>query len=445
MPPVQGSAEAGSVEPFHVAVTETQQSTETPLMAYQTQHTRIVPAIALAYTTHFVGEFLGASYTQMRHALEAGSGGAGAISAMHGLSSALKAVLSETASAALEDCRRCCGGQGYMLASGLPGIVTTYVHVATAGGDTYVLTQQAYKQLVAARMGMATKGGDPYAVHSMAYLSPDAPALPELGAEIDWSDPVTLVTVLRRLAAAGTDDVAGTVQALMAGGLQGAGLGEDTSPLSFAQACMHVQVAGLEPVWAHTLGVMLEVASRSIGSVLDSVSPSEPWVARLPSLDVAGHDVGLDIPAAVAGADSVQATARGEVTAEFADGDSTVMTRLLCVFGLHSILAQEASALRLGVLTPAQTRAARQAWLVACRELVPLTQELVDALDVPQAAHGSVLSLGGDAVFEALWASAQAEPLNSPEHKARTRNTIQEITALGKTLLHGSSIGDSKL
>lgn len=49
---------------------------------------------------------------------------------------------------ALDDCRKCCGGHGYSLSSGIPEMWTAFTHMETAeGGEANVFVFGANKML----------------------------------------------------------------------------------------------------------------------------------------------------------------------------------------------------------------------------------------------------------------------------------------------------------
>ncbi len=403
------------------------------VMHYQTQHTRVCTAIALAHATHAVADFLGASHQQLTCMLSGAQADstsdadkASAISALHGLASGVKAVLSEVASAAIESCRRCCGGHGYMQAGGLAGVFAAYVHVATAGGDTYVLTQQAYKLLTGAHLGMGPREGGQYACHTQLYLSQPFVSTASarrsdlqhasmksahdttLGGAIHvngplWlSHPVALVLALRRVAVRCTSEVGSTISQLMEGGTAAAGLGDSTPPLSFTQACAAVQVMGLDAVWAHVMSVMMEVAMRRTAQVLLHALPvhgpaaphSDQWWAHLQFLGQDAAVGALSVPAAVEASPVVQAATQSAPHQALTPHDALVATRTLMVFGLHCMLSLAPAAMRTGVVAPAEAGQCRTAWTTLCSALVPDALPLLDALALPDRSLPGYLGRG---------------------------------------------------
>eukprot|EP00953_Heterococcus_sp_UTEX-ZZ885_P015784 8894-Heterococcus_DN1.PRE.4 len=50
----------------------------------------------------------------------------------------------------IEDCRKCCGGHGYLAASGLPELLGDYLQNCTVEGENHMLTQQTVRHLLKA-------------------------------------------------------------------------------------------------------------------------------------------------------------------------------------------------------------------------------------------------------------------------------------------------------
>ena len=59
-----------------------------------------------------------------------------------------KAFLSNSSIIAIEQCRRSCGGHGYMMISGLPTLYTNYIPKVTYDGENNILAIQAIKYLI---------------------------------------------------------------------------------------------------------------------------------------------------------------------------------------------------------------------------------------------------------------------------------------------------------
>ncbi|KAF8889607.1 acyl-CoA oxidase [Infundibulicybe gibba] len=66
----------------------------------------------------------------------------------HITTAALKAYATQIAADGCEDARKCCGGHGYSVLSGLPEIVSVVTPMATLEGENYVMYQQTARYLV---------------------------------------------------------------------------------------------------------------------------------------------------------------------------------------------------------------------------------------------------------------------------------------------------------
>lgn len=60
----------------------------------------------------------------------------------HAATSSLKSMCTSVTAAGIEDCRRACGGHGFLQSSGLPEHLNTYLQACTVEGENHMLTQQ---------------------------------------------------------------------------------------------------------------------------------------------------------------------------------------------------------------------------------------------------------------------------------------------------------------
>lgn len=86
---------------------------------------------------------------------------------LHATSAGLKAFGTEMACNGLEEARRCCGGQGYSMASGIAGIVLDYLPNVTYEGDRLPMALQTARALVGVLAGKVKAMG------TFAYLVED--------------------------------------------------------------------------------------------------------------------------------------------------------------------------------------------------------------------------------------------------------------------------------
>ncbi|KAF5759747.1 putative acyl-CoA oxidase, acyl-CoA dehydrogenase/oxidase and middle domain superfamily [Helianthus annuus] len=88
---------------------------ETQVIDYKTQQSRLFPLLASAYAFRFVG---------------------------------LKSITTTATADGIEECRKLCGGHGYLVSSGLPELFAVYIPACTYEGDNVVLLLQVARFLV---------------------------------------------------------------------------------------------------------------------------------------------------------------------------------------------------------------------------------------------------------------------------------------------------------
>lgn len=119
----------------------TYKSAERQIIDYQVQRFRIFRQIALAYAIKFTGAWMLNRFKD----LEAGDHKLKNLEILPEIaatSGGLKALCTFLVSEGIEDCRKCCGGNGYLMASGLAPLAANYVWQTTAEGDWIILMLQ---------------------------------------------------------------------------------------------------------------------------------------------------------------------------------------------------------------------------------------------------------------------------------------------------------------
>ena len=80
---------------------------------------------------------------------------------IHASSAGLKGLCCKLASDGMEDCRKCCGGHGYLLASGIAASWADYVWQATAEGDLVVMLLQTARFQLKSLDALRATGASP--------------------------------------------------------------------------------------------------------------------------------------------------------------------------------------------------------------------------------------------------------------------------------------------
>eukprot|EP00002_Diphylleia_rotans_P004624 TRINITY_DN1348_c0_g1_i1.p1 TRINITY_DN1348_c0_g1~~TRINITY_DN1348_c0_g1_i1.p1 ORF type:complete len:675 (-),score=147.76 TRINITY_DN1348_c0_g1_i1:168-2192(-) len=147
---------------------------EQAVLNYGTQQYRLFPLLATSYVLFFTGQKFQSLFNKLNEDLKRDPNDPTVVpilNEMHVNLSGLKSLCTSIASDGIEECRKCCGGHGYSLSSGLGELFVDYVHTTTAEGDNYMLTQQTSRFLLK-EFGKSLQGkADPAIAGSMiGYL-----------------------------------------------------------------------------------------------------------------------------------------------------------------------------------------------------------------------------------------------------------------------------------
>ncbi|GMH52997.1 hypothetical protein TrRE_jg6324 [Triparma retinervis] len=134
---------------------------EVQILNYVQQQHRLFGHLASSYCFWIGGRAILKRLKETERELVEGSGKVrkGDMGDLHASLSALKAYCSGAAADGIEDCRKACGGHGYLVASGFPELLTTYLQNPTVEGDNHMLPQQVCKVLLKL-LRSAVEGGE---------------------------------------------------------------------------------------------------------------------------------------------------------------------------------------------------------------------------------------------------------------------------------------------
>lgn len=152
---------------------------ELQVLDYTTQQYRMFPLIAASYCFFFTGKIvLDKLYSIEAKLQQKKPVTKQQVTDIHASTSALKSYTTTVAADGMEDLRKACGGHGFLMCSGLPELITTYLQNPTVEGDNQMLPQQVVKVLIklvqAVQSGGDLKG---YADCDSADLLPSIEAL----------------------------------------------------------------------------------------------------------------------------------------------------------------------------------------------------------------------------------------------------------------------------
>jgi acyl-CoA oxidase len=122
---------------------------ELQILDYKQQQHRIFPLLAASYCFFLTGEIVLKRLRDIEQKLLSNQSVTKAeVTDIHASSSALKSYTTTVTADGIEDCRKACGGHGFLQCSGLPELLTTYLQNPTVEGDNHMLPQQVLKVLL---------------------------------------------------------------------------------------------------------------------------------------------------------------------------------------------------------------------------------------------------------------------------------------------------------
>ncbi|KAG7397631.1 hypothetical protein PHYBOEH_000390 [Phytophthora boehmeriae] len=148
---VQGRKSKDSAKSISESESEVALTNEHQVLDYQNQQHALLPLVALAYAANFAGRAMIAMHddalalVETNHSLLTAK-----IAEVHAVSSGLKAWLADRVSDGIEQCRRLCGGHGFLQSSNLAHLFAENVGACTFEGTFDVLVQQHARYLLKA-------------------------------------------------------------------------------------------------------------------------------------------------------------------------------------------------------------------------------------------------------------------------------------------------------
>eukprot|EP00538_Stauroneis_constricta_P006312 CAMPEP_0119562116 /NCGR_PEP_ID=MMETSP1352-20130426/19538_1 /TAXON_ID=265584 /ORGANISM="Stauroneis constricta, Strain CCMP1120" /LENGTH=704 /DNA_ID=CAMNT_0007610463 /DNA_START=93 /DNA_END=2207 /DNA_ORIENTATION=+ len=135
------------------------ESSELQVLDYKQQQHRVFPLLAQAYCIFFTAQKVWNRLKAIEGKLiQNAPVNKVEVADIHASSSALKSFCTMTAADGIEECRKACGGHGFLACSGLPDLFTSYLQNPTVEGDNHMLPQQVIKVLM--KLVQAIHAGD---------------------------------------------------------------------------------------------------------------------------------------------------------------------------------------------------------------------------------------------------------------------------------------------
>eukprot|EP01060_Flectonema_neradi_P010575 TRINITY_DN17658_c0_g1_i1.p1 TRINITY_DN17658_c0_g1~~TRINITY_DN17658_c0_g1_i1.p1 ORF type:complete len:723 (+),score=185.67 TRINITY_DN17658_c0_g1_i1:67-2235(+) len=159
---------------------------EMQIIDYEYQNYRLMKQLATSLGIQFTSRWMMERFTQLSKGLwkvgfeeddepadaknDANVDTGADLPEIHASSAGLKGLCCRLASDGMEDCRKCCGGHGYLLASGIAASWADYVWQATAEGDLVVMLLQTARFQLKSLDALRATGEAPPGI--LEYLTP---------------------------------------------------------------------------------------------------------------------------------------------------------------------------------------------------------------------------------------------------------------------------------
>jgi len=129
---------------------DSQDKKEFQVLDYRQQQYRLLPLLAASYAIFFTGKHVLNRLKNIENQLVSGATTITkvVVGDIHATTSALKSYATTFTADGIEDCRKACGGHGFLVCSGLVELSNTYLQSCTVEGDNHMLPQQVIKVLL---------------------------------------------------------------------------------------------------------------------------------------------------------------------------------------------------------------------------------------------------------------------------------------------------------
>jgi acyl-CoA oxidase len=343
--------------------------TEHQILDYTQQQHRLFPLLAASYCFFFTGKKLLEQLKEIEQKIASnGNVSKEEVADLHASTSAHKSFTTTVTADGIEDCRKACGGHGFLQCSALPELITSYLQNPTVEGDNQMLPQQVVKVLL--KLVQAVQGGDDLSAYDNCesrYLIPSLKSIIQsylqdgcgAACEADLLDLQVILQAFRHRASRLLVEAANGIQTSVMGGKT------------------------MEDAWNEGL-VQMARASR-------------------------GYSVFLLLNNFVKGINDE------ERRVSFGPNEVAVLRDLARLFGLYWIEKEMGDFLEDGYLSAAQAHWIRSNVLKLLKVIRPNAVALVDARDFSDFRLKSALGRFDGDVYTAIMEAAKRDPLNQTE------------------------------
>jgi acyl-CoA oxidase len=386
---------------------------ENQILDYKQQQHRLFPLLAASYCFFFTARKVSANLKAIEERLmnlnvpdNATGTGTGdtptsttrtitktEVGDIHATTSALKSFCTTIAADGIEDCRKACGGHGFLQSSGFPEMINAYLQNPTVEGDNQMLPMQVVKILL--------------------KLVKDV----ESGKTKDWVN-----TDARYLL--------GAVEAMLNGEKGG------SCPAESKDAMMDVNV--IRDAYQHRAARLLVSVSRQIqNDVMEGKTFEDAWNGALIQMGRVSraHSAYLLFDNFVTGIQEESESGKELI----GPNEVSALMDLALLFGLYWIEKEVGDFLEDGYLNAGQVAWARACSLDMMDRIRPNAVALVDANDLSDFRLKSALGRYDGNVYQAILEASKKDPLNATEPGPGYEKHLKRLIVDGAGVYSGSA------
>jgi len=367
--------------------------TELQILDYKQQQHRLFPLLAASYCFFFTGKKVLGSIKELERRFLANETVAKAeVTDVHASSSALKSFTTTVAADGMEDCRKACGGHGFLQSSGLPELITTYLQNPTVEGDNNMLPQQVVKVLL--KLVQAVQNEE------------------DLG-EYTGCDSSRLIPNLKAMLHS---------------------RGKSTCQVRFEKGMMDLTTL-LEAFCHRAARLLIEVAGMIQSSIMGGMNAQEAWNQALVQMARASRAYSqfLLIRNFVDGINEEEKTRLIGVT------EADILRDLARLFALYWMEREVGDFMEDGYLSARQVGWVRSCVLALLDAIRPNAVALVDARDFSDFRLRSTLGRYDGDVYPAIMEAARRDPLNQTEPGPGYEEHLKRLIVDGVGVYTGTS------
>jgi len=372
---------------------------EVQILNYKQQQHRLFPLLASSYCFFFTGKRVLTELKVMEERLISLSESSDKevitkteVGAMHASLSALKSFTTTVAADGIEDCRKSCGGHGYLQCSGFPELICTYLQNPTVEGDNQMLPMQVMKILL--KLVNDVGSNDEKAIS-------------------DWEKCHTGYLVQ-------------PVKEILSGD------NRKNCVVDCKEGMMNANV--LLAAFEHRAARLLTETSLQIQSVAEEESMESAWNGALIQMGRVSraHSLVLLLGNFITGIQEESQTSLGPQEVK-------VMTDLSVLFGLYWMEKEAGEFLEDGYVSAEQMKWARSCITIILDTLRPHVVKLVDAFDFSDFRLKSALGRYDGNVYPAILETSKRDPLNATEPGPGYEEHLKRLMVGGVGVFTGTS------